>query len=61
MKKWTAVDAVGAHIVSLGGRNMGEVVEMMEEGILCQTCGVYLDKSKGEFFQNCPSCEENED
>lgn len=37
---------------------MGEISEMMEDGILCQTCGVFLDDSEGTFFQSCKSCAE---
>lgn len=40
---------------------MGEIAEMMEEGILCQVCGVYLEDSQGEFFQTCPACAEDDE
>lgn len=38
---------------------MGEIAEMMEEGILCQVCGEHLEDSAGEFFQTCPDCKED--
>lgn len=40
---------------------MGEVVEMMEEGLLCECCGVYLENSKGEFFHACAACAEDDE
>jgi len=39
---------------------MGEIAEMMLEGILCQYCGVYLDVEEGSGFpESCSSCEED--
>lgn len=37
---------------------MGEIAEMMMEGMLCQCCGVYLESSKGDYPQMCYSCEQ---
>ena len=39
---------------------MGEIAEMMLEGILCQQCGVYLGEGDG-FPQLCPSCQSEND
>ena len=39
---------------------MGEVAEMMIEGILCQMCGAYIDDDFGGFPRYCSkSCERN--
>lgn len=35
---------------------MGEVADMILDGKLCQICGVYLEKSMGDFPQSCPDC-----
>lgn len=42
---------------------MGEIAEMMLEGILCQICGVYLDEDEsGEGYpMTCESCQRQED
>lgn len=38
---------------------MGEIAEMMLEGILCQYCGVYLDVEEScGFPMSCSDCEE---
>ncbi len=39
---------------------MGEIAEMVFEGILCETCGVYIDDSNGGYPRKCEECEANE-
>lgn len=36
---------------------MGEITEMMLEGILCQECGVYMDDDD-DFPHSCEDCKE---
>lgn len=36
---------------------MGDVTEMMEEGLLCQVCGVYIESPTG-IWTTCASCSE---
>jgi hypothetical protein len=41
---------------------MGEIAEMMEEGILCQQCGVYIEEEDQiGTWTTCPACKEGED
>ena len=41
---------------------MGEIVEMMEEGILCQMCGAYIEDDKQiGVWTTCEDCAEEED
>ena len=36
---------------------MGEIADMMLDGTLCQSCGVYIgDESAGDFPQHCADC-----
>lgn len=37
---------------------MGEVAEMIIEGILCESCGVYIEDPSGGFPRKCEECEE---
>jgi hypothetical protein len=37
---------------------MGDIVEMMLEGILCQECGGYIDDDENGFPRTCEFCEE---
>lgn len=37
-------------------RRMGDIAEMILEGILCEFCGVYLGEGQG-FPDNCKACE----
>ena len=39
---------------------MGDITEMMLEGILCQSCGDHLDDSDGDFPQSCADCKKEE-
>jgi predicted Zn-ribbon and HTH transcriptional regulator len=39
---------------------MGEVVEMILEGILCEQCGQYIGRSIG-YPQKCNDCKEDDD
>ena len=34
---------------------MGEIADMMLEGVLCQICGVYLGEGDG-YPMTCPGC-----
>jgi len=38
---------------------MGEIVEMILEGILCEHCGVYIGEPVGHV-RYCEDCEEEE-
>lgn len=40
---------------------MGEIADMMLDGTLCESCGVVLENSLGDFPQKCPDCEDEED
>ena len=41
---------------------MGDITEMMEEGILCAQCGVYMgDDRLGIPFDLCDSCKKDTD
>lgn len=41
---------------------MGEIAEMMIEGILCQFCGVYMDDGEAPGYpRSCTDCAEDED
>ena len=36
---------------------MGEIADMILDGILCQCCGVFIgNKSKGDYPQYCANC-----
>lgn len=37
---------------------MGEIAEMMMEGVLCQTCGEYMDHAQAQqgYPVSCPGC-----
>lgn len=35
---------------------MGEIAEMMLEGVLCHVCGCYLEETLGDFPQECSGC-----
>ena len=35
---------------------MGDIADMILEGILCQCCGLYLEDSDGPFPQYCEDC-----
>jgi hypothetical protein len=38
---------------------MGEIAEMMLEGILCQSCGVYIDEGEAQGFpRTCDECKD---
>lgn len=39
---------------------MGDIAEMIFEGILCSECGAYIENSLGEFPQKCESCQYRE-
>lgn len=36
---------------------MGEISEMMLDGTLCESCGVFIDEGEG-FPRRCLGCEE---
>lgn len=36
---------------------MGEIAEMILEGILCEICGCYMEDDK-EYPHSCPACED---
>lgn len=38
---------------------MGEIADMMLEGVLCEGCGVYLGEGGG-YAQRCASCKRDE-
>lgn len=40
-------------------KKMGEIADMILEGILCQLCGVYIDDENQEFPRYCEDCEKN--
>lgn len=40
---------------------MGELTEMVLEGILCQGCGVLIDGEATDYPRYCDSCEVEED
>lgn len=37
---------------------MGEAVDMILEGILCEDCGVFIDGAKPGYPRKCEVCEE---
>lgn len=37
---------------------MGEVIEDMLEGLICQDCGVLIDGTCPGYPRSCESCEE---
>lgn len=41
---------------------MGDIANMMLEGILCQDCGMYLDDNENRlgYPQSCEDCKEDE-
>ena len=40
---------------------MGEIAEMILDGILCQVCGVYLEDYADNIFPtSCEDCKEEE-
>jgi len=39
---------------------MGEAVEFMLDGILCQVCGVFIDGESPGYPRTCEGCEEEE-
>lgn len=39
---------------------MGEIAEMILEGILCQSCGAYIDDYYAGFPRTCGFCRELE-
>lgn len=39
---------------------MGDVADMIVEGVLCMTCGEYLDDD-WDFPHNCSGCETEEE
>lgn len=40
---------------------MGEIADMMLDGTLCQSCGVYLEDSLPGFPQSCADCQKAEE
>lgn len=40
---------------------MGEIVDLVLEGALCQSCGTIVDGSAAGFPRNCEDCEEDSD
>jgi hypothetical protein len=40
---------------------MGDITDMMEEGILCAQCGCLLEDSLGIPFQLCDICQEDDE
>jgi hypothetical protein len=40
---------------------MGEIVEMILEGILCELCGGYIDDNYGGYPRKCSDCLKDED
>lgn len=40
---------------------MGEIADMMLDGTLCNTCGMYLDQEPEGFPVDCEICAEDED
>uniref|UniRef100_A0A6M3K994 Uncharacterized protein n=1 Tax=viral metagenome TaxID=1070528 RepID=A0A6M3K994_9ZZZZ len=39
---------------------MGDIADMMLEGILCETCGEFLDDGAPGHPRRCPACREYE-
>lgn len=37
---------------------MGEVAEMMIEGLLCEQCGEFLDGDEAGYARKCDGCED---
>lgn len=37
---------------------MGETTEMILEGILCESCGVFIDDANPGYPRRCEDCEE---
>lgn len=35
---------------------MGEIADMMIEGLLCETCGVYIDSPADGYPRRCRGC-----
>lgn len=35
---------------------MGEIAEMIIEGILCEECGVFIDEDYAGFPRKCEDC-----
>lgn len=38
---------------------MGDVVDSIMEGVLCQECGVYIDDNDQGFPRSCSGCKPN--
>ena len=36
---------------------MGEIVEMIIEGLLCEQCGAYIDGEESGYPRKCEDCE----
>ena len=39
---------------------MGEITDMILEGILCEQCGVLIDGTATDYPRTCEDCEEHE-
>ena len=39
---------------------MGEIAEMILDGILCQVCGTYIDDEDEGFPRTCSDCQKEE-
>lgn len=40
---------------------MGEIVEMMINGLLCEQCGGFIDGEEPGYPRVCEDCEEEDD
>jgi hypothetical protein len=39
---------------------MGEIAEMILDGVLCKVCGTYIDGHETGYPRSCEDCEEEE-
>ncbi|MEC0276836.1 hypothetical protein [Peribacillus frigoritolerans] len=40
---------------------MGEIADMIIIGVLCQTCGCFIEEPPGGYPRNCTHCEDDTD
>lgn len=40
---------------------MGEITEMVLEGLLCCRCGSFIDENTGGYPRKCKDCKEESD